>query len=303
MNIIFFSHFDALIEFENNSVEIYANNFKKFIISNENVLIKVTPKSLGDCLTYFFKLRVQNSQVFYDCDFVQKIEVNSYIQILILNKNFIKTDNSTQKLSTIKNDYEVKCLSNVKILCGNQQIISKNICAKSANIYIKNSLIFCEIDLGDLTNLIVFDEMNNVLIDQYITQIEHTTNGFNLLMDFKDIHKQGLVKKYEIKENELVLTSEYPVCIKSKLKEIFNENCNILAFFECIRAKNISLAKKYCTKSLADNMSNNHINFFGEFDEIFLLDDLTVCLLDFKNLKSKTFKLKIYNNLIDNIED
>lgn len=296
MNIVFFSEFDCLVETSNSCHELYKNNFQYFECE-ENVLIKVFPKNVNDSLSYYFSLT--NTKNLSNCP-VSIIKINHSTYAIKLLANSLNKE--TKNLSTLNHDYEF--LYPCKIKSGEKLIYSKNIFANNAELYIKYGLVFCEIDTPNHKHIVVLDNSNNILVDENITSIEFYQNGFAIFKEFEDIQKQGVVKKFDVNNNMLSLTQEYAVYVQSNPKNLYNSNCNVLAFFESVRAKNTFLAKKYCTPMLAQNLNIKHLNYFGEFEEI-LIDPIQtniIYLLNFTNHSSMCFKASIQDYLIDNFE-
>ena len=302
MKIILFSKFDALVEAENTSFEVLENNFEAFEFSKTERL-KITPRNQNDCLPYYFDVKINGESVKVNSPYAKLIGIDKTSKFLILQKNFVCQNLENNFLSTSYNDYEVQIGQNVSVLQANKVILQKHFSAKNVEIYSKHGIVFCEINLGKKKNFLVLDESGKVLVDDFVSQVEQTLNGFQTLNILNDMQKQGVVKKYEISEKNLTLQSEYAVYIDGSPKKLTSKQCNVLAFFECVRAKNIALAKSYCSQSLASTITTGHLKYFDEFDEIFVDSDFgKVILINTNQEKADAYNVEIFNNLIENIE-
>lgn len=302
----FYADFDCIVKIENANFKVTAGTGTICQTDDKIDYAEVVPLDHYELLPYCFSF----DNILNKTDsggLVYAIKINASNVIINLCSNYPKVYSVLASLSTLSADYEVSSDVCVKLSCGQKVICSKNIDCTSAELYQKNNLIFCVLSAHNYKILLVLDEQNNILVDDKITQIEHLSNGFQTLLDFKDMQKQGLVKKYEIVDGVVQKTGEYAVYINHSAKEIYSQKFVPLAFFEAVRANNFSLAKTYLSSSLINIITPAHIKaYFGEFNTIFDVSDInnfpSICLYSSKAHSHSTYKLLILANKIENIE-
>lgn len=298
MNIIFFSLFDCLIECQNEQVELFKNNFLVLNFEGDKNIVKVLPKN-ADSMTYYFTLNIKN--ICTD-NFLAKVMHDSQRCFLFLFPCYEQPPSKT--LSTQNCDYQIACDGGSLVQAGEKAILHKKICAKNIEIYEKFNLIFCELDYGKNKNLIVIDGANNIILDQQINQIEFSVSGFSTLTTFNDMLGLGSVKKYDVENSQLKLMQEYAVFCNKKAKMPYSDCLNPLAFFECVRAKSITLTKNFCTPVLASKLSGTSFNYFDNFDQIYF--DLNIpqniTLICTQKQTCESYLVSVKNNFVDNIQ-
>lgn len=131
---------------------------------------------------------------------------------------------------------------------------------------------------------------DKIVIDKNVVEI-------NLIC--KDYTKHALYQKLEIgeeiKEKEYTLFYE-----KGEPCIAVNTLIVPLAFLECVKTKNYSLAREYLSKQLSKKLTDKHLKkFFGEIDEIIYHDGLYICHSD----SYREYKFEFENSKIKNITE
>lgn len=316
MKYLLHTNFDCFVKINNQPYKLFAGLDKIISICNAEQAEKENNKMTANN-SDFFEIYPQSV---FGCGYCFEIEKNSEFShplaklykldsdnaILLLNENEKTEKKSLSFLSTAENDYELLQSEKLELRCANQPIYKANFIATNGNIDERENLIFVRFENKAEKRLIVLDKQNNILIKDTISSLEYTENGFQTLLVLYDIHKQGLVKKYIVENNSLTLKEEYAVYINSQPKKLANSVYIPLAFFECIRAKNFSLAKKYLNSELNSKITNEHfVAYFGEFDIAIdcskMFDKNIFALLSNKNKTCKLFEIDYSNNQIQNI--
>lgn len=305
MKYHFYSDFDCIVKIEGVGFKVFAGTKTIIQTSDKIDVVEVVPLNRFELLPYCFSLgdAINDAQK----SLIDAIKINDDNYLVILGCNYPQIYSSLTSLSTLSADYEVVCDGAVKLNCGQKLIAEKHFDCTSAELYQKNNLIFCVLSGRKNKILLVLDEQNNIVVDDYITQIEHLTNGFQTLKNFDDMQKQGIVKKYVVGDNGVQKTGEYAVYIKHSAKEIYSQKFVPQAFFEAVRAGNASLAKTYLSATLSQSVTPAHLKaYFGEFDQIYDVGDVnnfpSVCLYLSKTHSRAVYKLTMVANKIDNVE-
>ena len=307
MNLIIFSDFDCILMVDNNSYLIKSGMENNVSLSQDDSFLRVCPTCCGGLCEYSFALTSNINEFNSNNVFAKLYRVDRQNCLLRLyKKQFVSSMVTLDKISTLFNDYEVYQDEKLNIICGGETIITRNLICNRASVTSHNNLIFFELFAGDKNHLIVLNEQNEIILEDDITSIEQTTQGFLSLTKFASMQKQGLVKKYQLSNDKLVLAEEYAVYLKNSPKTLYNTKLTKLAFFESARVKNLSLCKQYLSQELSNKISQNHLSqYFGDFDEVYDLSHLfnqnTVTLVDSKKGKAKTYLIDIQNEKIANI--
>lgn len=307
MDLIIVSDFDCVLAFGGSYMQIKGGWETTLQINNESTLICVYPSKSSILSEYSFLLN-NNIETFNDDNFFAKIyKINNSHYLLRLYKKYcVQAFATLDRISTIFNDYEVLQDENLIITSGGEKLFTRNIICNSANISTSNNLIFFELLYGKKNHLIVINQNNQILLEDEISSLEHTADGFQTLTKFCDIQKQGVVKKYKLTNESIEKSDEYAVYLKKSAQPLFNPELAKICFFEGVRVGNISLCKQFLSDELAFKLGPTHLQqYFGEFDEIFdfssMLGRNTITTINSKNGTIKTFRLTINNNLIENI--
>lgn len=307
MKFYLYSKYDCLISVRDFDLKLYSGQ-KKVLEADLPITMHIFPickvNQIVPCALTLFK---DKNCVLSENPNVNIYKINADNCILEIEPCFVCSSSPLASLSTKTNDYEVCQSEFLQIKCANKVIKQINMVCVKADLYEQNNLVFCVLYGNDFKHLLVFDEQNNVLVDEKISQVENLENAFQTFLNLNDMQKQGIVKKYVISDDELKLESEYPVYVEQTAKPIYSQKLIPQAFFEAVRAKNLNLAKSCLSGQLANKITLPHlVSYFGKFDKIFNLSDdanfpcfalacggENTCLL---------YKLSLVNGLIDNIE-
>ena len=304
MKIIFESEKDCFLSLDNKFFEVFSGVQTVFDADFTNCFAQVYFNN-SNILPYFFKLKFNNYCLTASTNKIEVFKLNDSCFYIYLKSNFTRQNGSLAFLSTKYNDYEVLQKDCLIINVANQPIFSTNEYFEKAKLYQQLDFVVCELINNEYSNLLLFDNKNNLLINEKFNLIEWNSSGFDIIKYLYDIHKHGIVKKYTKTQTELVLNESYSVYLNQTPKVLSNPKLINIAFFECIKAQNLNLAKKYLTTELSNKITYLHVSqFFGNFNSIVdtsIIEDNTIALT-YENSTVKMFKIEQKNNLIDNIK-
>ena len=316
MKYLLRSYFDCYIKINNDPYKLFAG-LDKVVLTTQTKQTYTSTTNNENTQSDFFEVFSQNISSNSYCFFVEKnnkfshplvklYKLNNDYAILLLQENPKFEHKSLAFLSTAENDYELLQNNKLELRCANQPIYKTSFFATGGKLEENENLIFAQFENKNEKKLIVLDKENNILIKDTISSLEYTQNGFQTLLILNDIHKQGIVKKYKIENNSLIVDEKYAVYINSMPKELYTSVATPLAFFQCIRANNFVLAKKYLNDELNSKITNEHFSaYFEEFDVIIncskLFDKNIFALVSDKNKNCKLFEIDFYGDKIQNI--
>lgn len=267
MNLYFISSKDKIVNYDNKPYFVYAG-LKTKIDSQQNSILQVFPMN-DFCNNIPYSINIDNKNLDFDLSFIKSYKINKDNYLIDLQDNKIIKEEVLASFSNLNSDYEILQKDFASITIANQQIWQKNTIFDGAEIYEKNNYIFFVMSKENEKYLVVLDNVNNIIIEDEITTIEHKENGFQTLLILNDIQKQGKVKKYELVDGELTLTNQFATYLNSVPKRPYSPKCNNIAFFECIKAQNLKLARVYLTNELSNKITLSHIEaYFGDFTKI-----------------------------------
>lgn len=307
MKLYLYSNYDCLIVTKELDFKLYSGQ-KKVVETELPVVMQIFPickvSQILPCAVTIIKDR---NCISSENRFVKIYTINAENCIVEIMPCYASVSLPLASLSTKSNDYEVCQEEFVEIKCANKVIMKKNMVCTKADLYEQNNLIFCVLQSIDDKRLLVFDEQNNLLLDDKISQVENLENSFQTFLNLNDMQKQGVVKKYDINDDELKLESEYPVYINQTAKPLFSQKLIPQAFFEAVRAKNLNLAKSCLSSQLSNKITLPHlISYFGKFDKVFnLTDDANFpcfALANSNDLSCCLYKLSLIGEQVDNIQ-
>lgn len=307
MKLYLHTNYDCLVITKELDFELHGGQ-KKVVETELPVVMQIFPtckvSQVLPCAVTIFKNR---NLISSENPFVNIYTINAENCIVEIKPCYASTSSSLANLSTKTNDYEVCQNEFVEIKCANKVIKQKNIVCTKADLYEQNNLIFCVLHCFNDKQLLVFDEQNNILLDEKISQIENLEKSFQTFLNLNDMQKQGVVKKYVIDDDELRLESEYPVYVNQTAKPLFSQKLIPQAFFEAVRAKNLNLAKSCLSTQLSGKITLPHlVSYFGKFDKIYnLTDDANFpcfALADSNDLSCCLYKLSLIGEQVDNIQ-
>lgn len=307
MNLIIFSDFDCVLCVEGKIYSIKSGLEKDVPLCKDNAFFAVYPASSGGLENYSFEISKNVKDFNSNNAFAKIYNFNKDNFLLRLHKKHcVNTMITLDKISTLFNDYEVYQGELLNIICGEKVIITRNIVCNKASVSSYNNLVFFELFSGDKNHLIVLNTQNEIVLEDDVFSVEQIAQGFLTLTKFANMQKQGIVKKYQFSNEKLTLTEQYAVYLKNTPKKLYNPLLSKLAFFESVKAKNLSLCKQYLSQELANKISQNHLlKYFGDFDEIYDLSHFynqnTITVLDNKSGVAKTFLIDMQNQKISNI--
>ena len=303
MKIIFDCEEDCFLKLNEDFFELFCGKQTIIETNNEKCFVQVYFNS-ADNLPYFFSLKFDKNVTTNNKN-IDIFKINDNCFYVNLKQNLVRQKQSLAFLSTQFNDYEVLQQSLLCVNASNKPIYESNDFFYKAKLYEKFGLVVCELTGLNLNKLLIFDSQNNLVLEQFFNEIEWQTDSFLIIEKLFDIHKHGVVKKFTVTENDLTLTQKYSVYLNQTPKPLMNKSCFKIAFFECLKAQNLKLAKTYLTQSLKEKITAEHIeSYFGSFDKILDTHNLfenTITLL-YASGTAKTFKLEVIAGLIDNIK-
>lgn len=141
-----------------------------------------------------------------------------------------------------------------------------------------------------------------------------------ILLSQKKIIWEGYYKEINVLEKEILILEDSNCCLGEKLVTKFNVEKDELEsypivytkktiqhispippFLDSVLVHNYSAMKRYISEGLAEVCNSEINNFFGDFDDYFIFDD--VCVLT-KNFEAqKLLRFKVLDNLIVDILD
>ena len=144
-------------------------------------------------------------------------------------------------------------------------------------------------------------------VEEFTGQIElREDDTFSVISEQHDYAKHAIKTEYKFENGELVTISSDLFYDGNGPQIAVNPNIIPLAFFEAVKAKNISLAKEYLSPRLKKGVSLEMLEeYFGSFEKVkpynFQVEKGHFVSVTQKN-KSKIFRIKMNDGKIDEIE-
>lgn len=307
MKLFLFSNYDCLIYVQDEAIKLFRGQ-KKQIEADLPLKMQIFAlHSQNQILPVFSLFEANKEKLICNCNCVKIYQLNTQNAVVEILPNYVSFSKTIASLSTSFADYDLVQTNYISLKCGGKEVATTNFVCLDAVLYENSNLVFCVLKGYNNKHLWVMDSQNNMLVDEDISQIENTQNSFQTFLNYHDMQKQGIVKKYTITNNEFKKESEYPVYISQSAKPLLSNKLIPQAFFEAVRVSNINLAKVYLSNELSSKITLAHLlAYFGSFDKIFNLTDCVnfPCFVLVDSLKNecKVFKLQLQNNAICNIE-
>ena len=277
--------------------------------SNFKLKFKCQNNFSSDCLADFV---YKNGEYTSTCEFVDLVQYDLKNYHILLKQNFnavlqkkVKkiyqsgvTYNFYQNgLVEVETESELKFSSKYNIMLSDAEVLE-----------LTNGYKVIKLFSGANCTSVVLntDWFENLVFENSI--VEQTENGFEVLVDMKDIAKHGIVKVFETTTDGLSLVDEYTVYLKGKPCNDISPYVLPLYFLQCIIAKDFKEAKNCLSEKLSQHASSEHlIQFFGDFKyaECTKKSDKKICcnLTTNQNNKNvvKKYCFEIEHNKISNI--
>lgn len=307
MKLFLYSNYDCLINVQDEVIKLFKGQKKQVELGLPVKMQIYALHSQNQILPIFSLFETSKEKLVCNCDCVKIYQLNTQNAVVEISPNFVRLPKTIASLSTSFADYELNQTNYVSLKSGDKEIIATDFVCVDADLYENSNLVFCVLKGYCNKHLWVMDSQNNMLVDEDISQIENSQNSFQTFLNYHDMQKQGIVKKYTISNNEFKKESEYPVYVNQSAKPLYSTRLISQAFFEAVRVKNLNLAKVYLSNELSSKITQAHLSaYFGSFDKIFNLSDCVnfPCFVLVDSLKNecKMFKLQLQSNLICNIE-
>lgn len=246
-----------------------------------NVSIHIIPKF--DCLMRFFE------------------DEN---EIFSLNTLGCLSDEIDLKVEDLKN-------FNVKLYPFNKKNEIENI-AYTANFKVVHDKLICEnkqvsvFYLPENHIVIKFNPINlKSQAFEKVDKVENICNSIKTLKILPTLNKKGEVEVYEINGDRANFKEKYYVSLLNKRTNNNIEILKFLQFFEDLKYGSEDDIKERFSPNLSDRLSEQTMNrFFGEFDDILMVNfynEPAIALLNEKNKTARVFTATFDKGLIDNI--
>lgn len=308
MNLYFLSNFDCKLKCGEHSKQIFQNVPQKVFFDGKGEYVEVYPTQNGNLQSYFFNIENLDNEIAinHNCVKVFKVTESSYYVFLQQNQTLV-CPKILCKLNNSLGEYQVVFDGQIKILCDKRLLLCVNSKTNNADIYEKNNYVFVEIDNSLTKHFVVFNQNNNIVINEKITSVEHTENGFQTLFVRSGIINHGIVKKYEFANLTVEKVNQYNVFVGDNKINVFSPKTNFIAFFDAFCLNNYKIAKQFCTNDLSKKINKQNMKqYIGKYDEFIdsstIFNEPVVSLINFETNTLINIKVSIKNDLVDNIE-
>lgn len=218
----------------------------------------------------------------------------------------IKCDGSEYEIKVFGDDFCEIFIKKDGILLNSCQIDKKikNIVTNTHTLdNVKIAIFLAQIDDDTSFAVVCGDDL---IFSGLCRDINLIDDSLKILIDLHDDFHHGMVYDYRATDGSVRLADEYSVYLSDD-KVVISE-FHLIHFMQCIRAKNLKLARQKLSPELNSMLDDNHlVEYFGTFDTAEInkytkVVNPNVIVTKYKNKLQSKFTFTMQNNIIINID-